>query len=386
MKAKQTGPGWRRVLFTVHLWLGLASGLLFTLVCLTGFFLALHPQLEARARSSAYSLPQAASLAPEAIVGQAAAYGLPDRIEIPDQAGAPWKLRTEQGNLYVNPHTGQVLEPLWGQSYNWVKKLHRWLLLDSKVGRPITGAATLVFLVMMASGLGLWLNKCLRKPSRGLGFKRGVGWKRAGYDAHLVLGIYALIPLTLMAATGLWWSYREPVKAVIYWTLDGTPPPAAEEKPKEKKGEQPPREAHLPYAELIAIAREEFPSPHPGTLRIVLPRSGASTISLVKIREAGFWSPPIRDEVQVDRQTLEVVERYPFAAKTRAEKFISLIYDIHTGAVWGDLTLLVALLATLAGATLPLTGTLMWWNRMRGQRRARQILARRRDEQESAAR
>lgn len=376
MKAKVTAFSWRRVFFTLHLWLGLASGLLFTLVCATGFFLALHPQLEARARSAAFSHPQAQALAPERIVAQALPHGVPDRIEIPAQAGAPWKLRVEKGHLYVNPQTGQVLEPLGGGSYNWVKKLHRWLLLDSKVGRPITGAAALIYLVMMASGLYLWLEKCYRKPMRGLSFQRGVGWKRTVYDAHLVLGIYALLPLTLMAATGLWWSYREPVKAALYWSLDGTPPPVAKEEKKSKEEEEVPPRTNLPYAELIAIGGQEFA--YRGTLRIVPPAQEATEISLVKIREAGFWQLPIRDEVKVDLTTLKVVSRKPFAKKSRAEQFTSLIYDIHTGAAWGDVTLVLFLLATLVGTTLPISGTVMWWNRMRGQQRAKEIMARRR--------
>jgi uncharacterized iron-regulated membrane protein len=359
-----SGLRWRDVVFTLHLWLGLASGLLFTTVCASGFFLGLHPQLEARARSAAHAAPGAPVLPCERLVQAALAYGVPDRIEVPEQPESPWKFRTPRGHLYVNPQTGAVLQPLWGDSYNQVKKLHRWLLLDSKVGRPLTGAAALIYLALMASGLALWLSKFCRKPARGLRFQSGVGWKRAVYDAHMVLGIYALAPLALMAGTGLWWSYREPVKAAIYWALDGAAPPVAQAK---KESKDAPTLTDLPYAKILQVAGQELP--FSGRLRISLPAQGDTEMTVTRIRTPGFWRLPAADELTIEIPSAKVLERRPFAEKSRAERFTSLIFDLHSGNIWGDLTLLAHLLATLVGASLPLTGTLMWWNRTVTRRR-----------------
>lgn len=376
MKAKESAFSLRRVLFTLHLWMGLGSGLLFSLVCATGFYLAIHPQLESRARSHTPASAQEVQLSAEEIVAKVTPIAVPGRIEIPARKGELWKLRGEKGSLYVNPSTGEVLEPLWGDSYNWVKKLHRFLLLDHKIGRPITGAATLMYIFLMFSGVYLWWKKSARNPMRGLTFKRGAGWKRTFYDAHLALGMYAMIPLTLMAVTGLWWSYREPTKAVIYWTLDGAVPEAPQKKKKEEKKEEeiPPR-TDLPYASLLETVEREFP--YEGIVRLNLPDHDATDITILKTREPGFWRMPTRDEVTIDLASGRVLKRKLFADKTRAEQFTSLIYDIHTGYAWGDLTLVLYLVACVVGTSLPITGTVMWFNRMQGQRRSREIMARR---------
>jgi uncharacterized iron-regulated membrane protein len=371
-----TALSWRRILFTVHLWLGLGSGILFCLVCCSGFFLALHPQVEARIRARALVASPEALMPTDRLMTLAIKAGSFDRIDIPASATSPWKLRGPEGNLYINPQSGAVLGSLWGDAYNTVEKLHRFLLLESKTGKAITGAAAIIYLVMMGSGLVMWLDRFRRQPRRGLLFKSGSSWKRRFYDAHLVLGVYALLPLTLMAATGLYWSYREPYRAALYRVLDGVSPPAA--KP-EQKGKKPPVRTDLPYAALLAKVAEQQAGP--ASIRLQMPRQGQTTVTISTIRPPGFWRLPVKNEYLLDIDTAQVVERKLFADKSRAEKAMSLLFDIHSGAAWGDISLVLWLLATAMGASLPISGTVMWWNRMKGQRAARDILARRRSEQ-----
>lgn len=370
----------KKAMFTLHLWLGMASGLLFTLVCCTGFFLGLQPRLEAYANRplKGKANVQAPSLAPDQLLASAqnAATSPLDRLEIPDDESDAWRVRSKTGSLYIDPHSGDVYPPLWGDSYNTIKKLHRWLLLDSKVGRPITGAAALVYLAILLSGACLWLSKCYKKPGRGLSFKRGTHWRRTLYDAHLVFGMYALIPLFIMASTGLWWSYREPYKAVVYNLLDGAGPPQQSPKKEKSDEEATPTRLALPYPAILAQMESELP--YSGTIRLQFPRLGAATLTVSKTRAPGFWCLPIKDELVFDANSGQLIDKKLFAGRSRAEKFTSLIFDIHAGNAWGGLTLILWLLATIAGATLPITGTFTWWNRMKSQRKSREILAKRR--------
>ncbi len=372
---------WKSALFTIHLWLGLASGLLFSLVCATGFLIALHPVLEVRFNREVL-LSQGDAKSAEVRADEVLEQGLkslksaPRSLLIPAEPERAWVLRGQDHRLYLDPATGQALgelPPFWEESYRTLVRLHRWLLLDSKVGRPITGAATIIYLVILTSGAGLWLTKCYRNLGRGLSFRKNVGWKRAAYDAHLVFGAYALLPLFLMSATGLYWSYREPYKAVVYALLDGAKAP--ESTPKKKKGEEPPKHTSLPYQKILDRVNAELP--YPGEIRFGFPQVGSKTIEVEKIRVAGVFLLPTRDELVLDLETTEVVSHKPFESLSRARKLLSQIYNLHTGAIWGDLTLVLYLLATAVGTSLPITGTIMWWNRQRGQRKAREIMARR---------
>jgi uncharacterized iron-regulated membrane protein len=48
---------------------------------------------------------------------------------------------------------------------------------------------------------------------------------------------------------------------------------------------------------------------------------------------------------------------------TNGEKFIQMNYDIHVGAIGGLPTKILAFLASLAAASLPVTGFLLWMGR-----------------------
>lgn len=365
----------RAAIFILHLWMGLSCGALFSLVCASGCFLALHPVVEAWANRGllhCQTNSNRAPVQPMLAAASATTSAIFRELEIPAAADSSWIVRLEDNSpsLYLDPFSGEVLgrlDPGWGKSFEVVEHLHRWLLLDQKVGRPITGAAALVYLSLMLSGALLWLSKCFRNPKRGLAFRRGVGWKRLAYDAHLILGIYAIVPLFLMASTGLYWSYRQPYKSLAYRVLDGTPAPVP---PASSKDEAPrPRRLDLPYEAILATIASEQPAP--GLVKIAFPKEGETEVKVSKIRTAGFWCLPIKDDWMFDALSGQAVRRQPFASKTRAERFLSLIFEIHSGGAWGNVTLGLWVAAVLLGLTLPITGTVMWANRMRGQYRTR---------------
>jgi uncharacterized iron-regulated membrane protein len=382
---KKSGFSWKSALFTLHLWLGLASGLLFSLVCTTGFLIALHPVLEARLNPQRVQHQGEPLLAEQTVAqGIAALNSTPRWLRIPAHPEEAWVVRGKDGNLALDPWNGQLLEPnapFWQESYQTLMRLHRWLLLDSKVGRRITGVAAIIYLFVLSSGAALWLTRCYRNLARGLTFRRKVGWKRWAYDAHLVLGIYATLPLMLMAGTGLYWSYREPYRTVVYRVLDGTPAPAAKKK-EPARGEERPKLTALPYQAILQRVHRELP--YPGEVRIHFPQQGDDIVEVDKIRLAGPLQMPTRDILKLDVETAEVRGTKLFSELTRAEKFTSQILNLHTGALLGDLTLVLYLLATAVGASLPITGTVMWWNRQQGQRKSREILARRAREKAAA--
>ena len=363
----------KRGLFTLHLWLGLASGLFFTIAAGSGFFLLLQPQLEARLREYSLSAADPTRLmTADDLMARAVQVTVFDRIDIPARAGAPWKLRAGDGNVFIDPSTGASMGPLLRNSYDWVERLHRRLFMKTEWGRPFLGIATIGYLIILFSGLAMWLEKYLRQPKRGLTMKISVSWKRKIYDAHLVLGVYAVLPLMLMAITGLWWSYREPYKAALYRLIDGAAPATSEAKSKGARAKDRPFVTTLPYSAMLATVQRELP--YQGSVRITMPREGSETVTVYKIHIADPLTLPTRDELKLDIGTGQVVERKLYADKTRAEKLMSLMFDIHSGALLGNLTLLIWLLATLVGTTLPITGAVMWWNGMRVQRKARQIL------------
>lgn len=379
-------PSVRKFFFVVHLWLGLASAIVVTILCLTGFLLALHPPVQDWLNRdlrtcSVSALP---ALTPENLVAQTLEGS--DRkfnaIELPADPNGTWKFREGRVTVFVDPYSGESLGEarlLFQDAYRVVFRLHRWLLLDDSIGRPITGASTVIFLVVTLSGVVLWLDKCRKNFKRGLTFRRGVGWKRFNYDSHLIFGAYTLIPVFIMGVSGLYWSYNDSFKAVSYRVFDGTsaPKPPPREK-KEKK--EPEFLTDLPYQAVIDAVAKELP--YRGAFTLRFPEKGKEIIIVTKTPVSGFWQVPARDELHFDIATGQIVERKLYADKTRAEKFLSIIKPIHVGTVWGNFTVVIYLFACFLATTLPISGTIMWWNRISAQRRAQKTLKQRQADKE----
>lgn len=361
------------LLLDLHLWLGLISGLIVFLLCLSGTVLVLQDPIERWANRTVLQVTPGPQRQPLEILIPRVATETGQTFssvlipQAPDQALMLQKGRSPA--VYVDPYSGKVLgslnKPL-RDSFMVFFRLHRWLLLDTPIGRPITGAATLMFIVVLISGLILWAFKARPKPARALSFKRGVSWKRLNYDLHLILGFYSFGPLLVMAVTALFWSYNPVFEASVFQLLDGRAVPAeAPDAPTDKKARP---VLDLPYARLQSEAARLYP--YAGDLQIRLPQ-GKAPVTVTKIHNPTAWSVPYRDGFTANAKTGEVLETKPFAAKSRAEKFLSLVKAMHIGTVFGSLSFWVYFLACLIATSLPLTGVIHWALKLKARRRSR---------------
>lgn len=363
--------------YTLHLWLGLATGLFAFLLCLSGTVLVLQTPVENWVNREILVVePSEHALPIEHMLSQAPELKSISGITIPAEPNAAWALQAGRQATYINPYTGEVLGGMHQTTRDFFMgwfRLHRWLLFDSEIGRPITGAATLCFLSISLTGLYLWLNKALRQPRRSLprllALKRKVGWRRTNYDLHLVLGIYAVIPLLIMAYTGLFWSYREPFVKAHQLLLNGQVSQQKREGPKLEAGRELVTKLDIPYAQIVATSTVLYP--YQGDLSLRFPETASEPLEITKTNRSHFWSMPVRDKWYADPQSGEVLETVPFAQLSRAEKFLGLIKAIHIGTVFNHVSLWIYFLAALIGTSLPLTGALHWGQRLLKQRRRR---------------
>lgn len=121
---------------------------------------------------------------------------------------------TGKRRLSIDPYTGEVKG--WIKSYPFfqtVKKIHRWLLDpppskgQKSVGKVIVGVTSLVMVVILISGLIIWIPRNRKALKSRLSISVTKGWRRFWYDSHVTLGFYCTIFLLIMALTGLTWSF-----------------------------------------------------------------------------------------------------------------------------------------------------------------------------------
>src|SRR5690606_16617739 len=223
----------------------------------------------------------------------------------------------------VHPQTGEVKAQPESKAAGFMMsmfRLHRWLLLDSAIGRPIVGVATIIFILLSLSGLVLWFPKKLKWKNFKSGFriKTRANWKRVNHDLHNTLGFYSLILILIMCLTGLCWSfegYRELASGVLgtkVFNRGGGPtyePLALEDSEK------------VSLQEVYQLTFREFP--YEGTINISLPSEGNPVYSIRKYDSSSI-SPVITDNLVVD-EAGTIREKVIFTEKPMNEQVASLI-------------------------------------------------------------
>ena len=362
---------WRKLCLTLHQWLGLGSSLFVVVLCLTGTLLALYGPIEAWVNRDVLRVtPKGQPIALEVLVPRLAEQAEKPftGMVIPADPHEALQLRQGRDVTYVDPYSGQVLgrpDSTMRQVYLTTMRLHRWLLLDAGIGRPITGAVTVLFVVTLVLGVCLWVPKRLAQLGRSLWFGKGKGRRAVNYDLHVVLGFYAMIPLLVMGLSAFNWSYRAPFQATVHQVLDGKVPVAPPRRPELDAGAV---VTDLPYAEILAAVNRTYP--HAGPVRLTFPHDLSEPVKVSKVHAPSPVSMPYVDQLTVDARTGAVLKQEPFAERTRGEQVLSLIKDIHVGTLFGGASLTIYILACLVGTSLPITGVLHWWGKIRARRRA----------------
>lgn len=268
---------------------------------------------------------------------------------------------------FVNPYTGEILGDTRTTSSKFfmtIMGLHRWLLLDHDIGRPITGTATLIFILIEITGLILWLPAKLKSWKKwnawkaGFKIKTDARWKRINHDLHNTLGFYTFLLITLMALTGLCFSFE--------WFRNGVGNVFGAKPFDDKKAAA----IHSEYREAKPESLDFFVGktneiyPYRGDLRISLPKDSISPVTAYKVHK-GFISSAGTDRVFLDQYTGNVLKKEPFSDKRIGEQIVALIYPLHVGEVFGTFTKIIYFIACLIATSLPVTGTIIWINKLR---------------------
>lgn len=360
----------------LHLWAGLGSGIILFLVCLSGTILTFEEEIKA-AFSEEFTVNANGNdvMSVETLKKKLEKEGVVSSVTIPEEENELYAFSVKKDpkqrrgtTFYVDPYTGdyqkQQKSSLDG-FFMSMFRLHRWLLLDTKIGRPIVGVATLIFLFLSISGLYLWFPTKVKWKNLKPGFKIkfSANWKRINHDLHNTLGFYACIFLVVMTLTGLCWSfewYKDASSAVlgakVFGGRGGGPKFVSAVTDNQKQ---------LSISEIIKISNEELN--YDGETRLSFPPSKKGVYSISKTGASSF-SPVTSDKLVLDKDGT-VLNKEIFSEKPLNVQIASLIKPLHTGNVFGTFSKIIYFLACLIATSLPITGTLIWWNKLQKKRK-----------------
>lgn len=376
-KNKKNFKYWIGVL---HLWLGLASGLIVLLLAVTGCLFVFSQEITEWVRhDEMYVAKVEQQRLPVAQLWKQTQHAIGSDKQINSivvfndpQKSVEFKcykngsgsifyfVNLEQYyTIYADPYTGKLLgiydEEL--DFFNVVKMLHWSLLLDTPIGQPVTGWATFIFVIMLITGVILWWpkNKAARKQRFWFKWKDSTKWRRKNYDLHSILGFYIASVLLIVAFTGMVWAFTW-FQAIVYVAGSGTtaPPDIKYEKSVVSDGN---KDAALQKA--YTITKQKYSSASAFQLSPAADSTGVINAYVQQYKGVYY----VGHALQFDQYTGKLLAERTHNDKNFGEKLITANYDIHVGAILGLPGKILAFVASFVCMLLPISGFLIWWGR-----------------------
>ena len=372
----------------IHLFIGLVAGIIVFIEAITGSLWVFHDEIDAllhedivvQAKEAPFVTPsQVKVIAGEAIPGKAI-HG----VLYPNSNHQPLEIIFYEEDpefytsLFIDPYSGDVLkkEDHLKGFFAFVLDGHLHLWLPEEIGKPIVSYGTLLFLISIITGIVLWWPKNKKGLRQRIKFdwRNGVRWRRKNFDLHTVLGFYVSAVAFIFVITGLvmalnWFYFiyykgfggeREPQflipnneKEYVEKTNETAPIDRLPEVLMSRYPDAKDYEIHYPYADSVSIYVE------------------------VSYQDITYYDS---DYLFFDQSTLEEVPTTSIYGRRSeadlADQMIRMNYDIHVGTIFGLPTKILAFLASLTIATLPVTGVLLYLGRIRKSRRNTLALSR----------
>lgn len=388
----------RKFLFWLHLLAGVIAGLVILIMSVTGVLLTYEKQMitwfDLR---SLPAIQGGENLPVETLLEKAKEKQkkFPSSITFQPGTSNPVQLSFGREIIYQDPTNGEILGAGNLQArafFRSVTDWHRWLAASDTsrpLGKAITGYSNLAFLFIVLSGAYLWIPRVWTKVSvRAITlFRGGLSGKARDFNWHNVIGIWSLVPLVFIVASGCVISF--PWASNLVYTVTGTPvpsPPVPAQKAggspgKKKQGEMrsesksgkgpasvapvggagrpgafPPPPDDLSLAGLNDLMdkasrqREGWRS-----ISLRLPTSDTAPVSFA-IDHGYAGQPQKRFTIVYDRESKEIKSQESYDDLNAGRKARTWLRFVHTGEFYGLLGQTVAGIASAGAVVLTYTG------------------------------
>ncbi len=207
----------KKTLFQIHWFLGISAGLILSIMGVTGAIFSYEQPIQKWLNPESYTVQAEprSKMTPAEIYRhfqQTDPAVKINSISIEHDPAASTTVNIEKEgarkgyNMMVNPYSGAVLPEVKTQKFfKFIQDLHR-TLTAGEFGKQLTGAATLMLIYFVLSGLYLrWPKKHSWK--QWLAIKPKLKGRNFLWDLHAVAGTWVIIFYLILACTGLFWSY-----------------------------------------------------------------------------------------------------------------------------------------------------------------------------------
>ncbi|WP_367771485.1 PepSY-associated TM helix domain-containing protein [Flavobacterium sp. WC2421] len=363
----------------IHLWLGLSSGIIVFIIAITGCLYAFQEEIQNLTEEYRFVPEQQSPFLPPSQLLKIAQKQLPTKtihaLKYNRKTDAAEAIffhyePTYYYTTYLNPYSGKVLKTVDNETgfFHFILDGHYYLWLPDQIGQVVVASATLLFLILIISGFILWYpkNKNAAKQRFTFKWKKGMKWKRKNYDLHNITGFYVLLIAFIFAVTGLIWGFQW--FAFSYYKVLGGEKSLVYVEPISKIEKGPKNAPASP----LDIIWEKMKIEHPKAESIELhpPENDNSSIAVNINSDKETYSKI--DYRYFDQYSLKEIKVNHIWGRKKdaklADTLTKMNYDIHTGGIFGLAGKVFAFLISLLIASLPVTGTLIWWGKNKKQK------------------
>ena len=365
--------------FSVHKWLGIALGLWFALVGLSGAVLVFEDPVDAWLNPELLTTRSRGPLLPAAAIVERArnSPGLAgvERVRLPLAEGEVYRLqmrtapsrggRQERVEATFDPVTGQLLGLRGTDSFaldrphllRTLYEFHRNVLLGT-TGSNVVGIAGFALLASVVTGLVLAIPKKRSGWARVVWINLRASATRIVFDLHRSVGAVFLALLLLTTITGATLVYLNYVRDLVsVFSKVATFPTIPWVKGS--------RDDVAPFAQVVDTVRSSFPDRTITEIHLPLKSTAGYLFYLhrpgdeYRLGDTIVWAHPVSGELLVERSD---------RTRNTGEALMHWLLPLHSGTAFGTLGRVAMCLTGLTPLLLVGTGLWVWLRKRRGER------------------
>jgi len=294
-------------------------------------------------------------------------------LKFVNRTGAAVDVRVgNDGNLLLDPYTGDVLRqgrsPA-AQFFRTVTQVHRWFAVRGEgfdTARAITAYSNLLFVLLIVSGIYLWLPKIWRWPllrTKILWRKENQSSKDRDYNWHHVFSFWSLIPLLFICLTATVF-YFPWANSALYAAFGEEPPARGRGGVAESTTEES-NQGMTQQSLLLAAIEHANLNGAEDWYSIQMETNGApgAAVNFTIDRSIGRRLA-LAYNLTLDGKDGTVLKYERRSDLSLGRQARGVVRFLHTGEVFGFLGQTIAGLASLAACFLVYTGLALAWRRL----------------------
>lgn len=360
----------------LHLWIALITGVVSFIVCVTGALYSFKDEITNATEPWRFVTEQSKSLLLPSEILQVANNEVTDIKPSAITFGRSYEsvfvdyfdLKTGMTTVFINPYDGSVLKVKNKKRndfdfFTFVLKGHRSLWLPAPYGSLIVGWSIVAFVLILITGLILWIPRKLKNLKRNFKIRR----KKINFDLHNTLGGIFLPFLLLLSITGLVWSFSWFSESLYFLTGGKDLKPYVLPKSEQMT---------LPTEQDLILDKLYFQliksNPKAPTFYIALPSDSSGCIRVsVEHKKNSYYRT---DNLFFDQYTLAPLQgQGPYAGKytevSTPDKIRRMNLELHDGRIAGLTGKIIAVFTCIVGASLFITGLILFIKRKSKKRK-----------------